>query len=293
MNSRCLVCGTKFDSEAGTPRCPACRWEPDEIGGIAAYAPQFANQGGGFEASYFKVLSELEATNFWFRSRNDLILWALGKYHPKFRSFLEIGCGTGFVLSGVTGKYPEAEIFGSEIFIEGLRFASQRLPNARLMQMDARAIPFAEEFDAIGAFDVLEHIEEDETVLQQMHAALKPKGTLLVTVPQHPWLWSPLDDYAHHCRRYTASELNRKVTAAGFTILRNTSFVSFLLPAMLASRLLSRNKSVDEIDVRTEMQLPSLLNNAFRWILRAESALIGTGLDFPLGGSRLLVARKM
>ncbi|TLX14157.1 class I SAM-dependent methyltransferase [Rhizobium sp. MHM7A] len=293
MNSRCLVCGTKFDSEAGTSRCPACGWEPDEIGGIAAYAPQFANQGGGFEASYFKVLSELEATNFWFRSRNDLILWALGKYHPKFRSFLEIGCGTGFVLSGVTGKYPEAEIFGSEIFIEGLRFASQRLPNARLMQMDARAIPFAEEFDAIGAFDVLEHIEEDETVLQQMHAALKPKGTLLVTVPQHPWLWSPLDDYAHHCRRYTASELSRKVTAAGFTVLRNTSFVSFLLPAMLASRLLSRNKSVDEIDVRTEMQLPSLLNNAFRRILRAESALIGTGLDFPLGGSRLLVARKM
>ncbi|WP_222251282.1 class I SAM-dependent methyltransferase [Rhizobium leguminosarum] len=293
MSSRCLGCGTKFDSEAGRPHCPACRWEPEEIGGIAAYAPQFANQGGGFEASYFKVLSELEATNFWFRSRNDLILWALRKYHPKFRSFLEIGCGTGFVLSGVTGKYPEAEIFGSEIFIEGLRFASERLPNARLMQMDARAIPFAEEFDAIGAFDVLEHIEEDETVLQQLHAALKPKGTLLVTVPQHPWLWSPLDDYAHHCRRYTASELNRKVTAAGFTILRNTSFVSFLLPAMLASRLMSRNKSVDEIDVRTEMQLPSLLNNAFRWILRAESALIGTGLDFPLGGSRLLVARKM
>ncbi|MDR9808752.1 class I SAM-dependent methyltransferase [Rhizobium hidalgonense] len=293
MSSRCLGCGTKFDSEAGRPHCPACRWEPEEIGGIAAYAPQFANQGGGFEASYFKVLSELEATNFWFQSRNDLILWALRKYHPKFCSFLEIGCGTGFVLSGVTGKYPEAKIFGSEIFIEGLRFASERLPNARLMQMDARAIPFAEEFDAVGAFDVLEHIEEDETVLQQMHAALKPKGTLLVTVPQHPWLWSPLDDYAHHCRRYTASELNRKVTAAGFTILRNTSFVSFLLPAMLASRLMSRNKSVDEIDVRTEMQLPSLLNNAFRWILRAENALIGTGLDFPLGGSRLLVARKI
>lgn len=292
MSFRCLDCGTKFDSEAGTPRCPTCRWEPEKIDGITAYSPQFANQGGGFEASYFKVLSELEATNFWFQSRNDLILWVLSKYHPNFRSFLEIGCGTGFVLSGIARKHTKVQLFGSEIFIEGLHFASQRLPTARLMQMDARVIPFAEEFDSVGAFDVLEHIKEDETVLQQMHAALKPKGTLLVTVPQHPWLWSPLDDYAHHYRRYTASELSKKVTAAGFTILRDTSFVSLLLPAMLASRLLSRNKSVAEIDVRAEMELPSLLNNAFRWILRAERALIKSGLDLPLGGSRLLVARK-
>jgi trans-aconitate methyltransferase len=284
----CLKCASPLAESA----CNRCGWTAENIEGFEAFAPKYAQGGGGFEASYFKQLAELEGANFWFQSRNDLIQWALSKYHPDFRSLLEIGCGTGFVLSGVTEKYPEAEIFGSEIFIEGLRFASQRLPNARLMQMDARAIPFAEEFDAIGAFDVLEHIEEDETVLQEMHAALKPKGTLLVTVPQHPWLWSPLDDYAHHCRRYTASELSRKVTAAGFTVLRDTSFVSLLLPAMLASRLLSRNKSVDEIDVRTEMQLPSLLNSAFRWILRAESALIRTGLDFPLGGSRLLVARK-
>lgn len=285
----CLKCANPLVHSA----CSRCGWSGENIDGFEAFAPEYAQGGGGFEVSYFKQLAEFEGSNFWFQSRNDLIQWALSKYHPDFRSFLEIGCGTGFVLSGVTKRYPEAEIFGSEIFIEGLRFASQRLPNARLMQMDARAIPFAEEFDAIGAFDVLEHVEEDETVLQEMHAALKPKGTLLVTVPQHPWLWSPLDDYAHHCRRYTASELSRKVTAAGFTVLRDTSFVSLLLPAMLASRLLSRNKSVDEIDVRTEMQLPSLLNSAFRWILRAESAFLRAGLDLPLGGSRLLVARKM
>jgi len=272
--------------------CSQCGWAVENIDGFEAFAPEYAQAGSGFEASYFKLLADLESGNFWFQSRNDLILWALEKYHSDFRSFMEIGCGTGFVLSGISKKNPKAEIFGSEIFVEGLRFASQRLPDARLMQMDARAIPFVEEFDAIGAFDVLEHIEEDEIVLQQMNAALKSGGLLLVTVPQHPWLWSATDDYSHHCRRYTANELSRKVTAAGFTVLRSTSFVSLLLPAMLASRLLSRNKSVAEIDVRTEMELPRLLNGAFRWILRAEGVLIRNGLNFPLGGSRLIVARK-
>lgn len=292
MSFRCLDCGAKFDREVGVTVCPICRWEPKTIDGIPAYSPEFADQGGGFEASYFKVLSELEAANFWFQSRNDLILWALKKYCPDLRSFMEIGCGTGFVLSGVASKYPDTEIFGSEIFIEGLRFASRRLPNAHLMQMDGRKIPFVGEFDAIGAFDVLEHIEEDEIVLRQMQAALKPDGTLLVTVPQHPWLWSSLDEYAHHYRRYTASELCKKVVAAGFTILRDTSFVSLLLPAMLASRLLRKNRSVAEVDVRAEMELPDILNSAFRWILRGERALIEKGLNLPLGGSRLIVARK-
>lgn len=40
--------------------------------------------------------------------------------------------------------------------------AAQRVPDAFLFQMDACHIPFREEFDLIGAFDVLEHIEIDQ-----------------------------------------------------------------------------------------------------------------------------------
>ena len=42
--------------------------------------------------------------------------------------------------------------------------------------MDARQIPFEKEFDLIGAFDILEHVEEDELVLKQMYKACKPGG---------------------------------------------------------------------------------------------------------------------
>lgn len=286
---RCLRCSSPLIQDS----CRECGWTVESIEGFDIFAPEYAQGGGGFESAYFAKLAKLESGNFWFQARSDLILWALKKYGPEFKSFMEIGCGTGFVLSGVRREYPAAELLGSEIFIEGLRYASQRLPNVRLVQMDARENPFVSEFDVIGAFDVLEHIEEDETVLRQMNAALRPNGTLLVTVPQHPWLWSSLDEYSHHHRRYTYSEISRKISAAGFRVVRATSFVSFLLPVMVASRLLRRNKPVQEIDVGEELELPSLLNSIFGWILRAEGVFIKAGLDLPLGGSRLVVARKI
>ena len=77
--------------------------------------------------------------------------------------------------------------------------------------MDARRIPFEREFDVVGAFDVLEHIVEDEDVLGQMFKATRPGGGLLVTVPQHPFLWSASDEHAMHQRRYSRAELRRKV----------------------------------------------------------------------------------
>ena len=246
----------------------------------------------GFKTHYFKELAELEAGNFWFRARNRLILWALHKYSPGLKSFLEIGCGTGFVISAISKQFHEARLLGSEYFEEGLVYAQQRVPGAEFTQMDARHIPYESELDAIGAFDVLEHIEEDEAVLQQICKALKPGGVVFITVPQHRWLWSAVDEYACHVRRYVASELHQKVCRAGFEIIRSTSFVSTLLPAMYLSRLLQSNKMDMNMDDVAGLRINPILNKIFEWFLGFELALISVGFSLPVGGSRLLVARK-
>ncbi len=287
---RCLECETTYES--AHDNCPACNFEPELIAGYEAYASNYANEGGGFKADYFSELAQLEAANFWFQMRNKLILWALEKYCGDFQSFLEIGCGTGFVLSGVARQYPEVNLNGSEIFVSGLDYAAKRIPGVKLMQMDARRIPFENEFDVIGAFDVIEHIEEDETVLSQLHNALNPGGFLLLTVPQHAWLWSPTDDYACHQRRYSAAELLQKVEHAGFQVQRSTSFVTTLLPAMMASRFLQRMFPASELDASAEMQISPWLNRFFSGLLGLELGLIKSGVNLPLGGSRLMVAKK-
>jgi SAM-dependent methyltransferase len=286
----CLRCEHAFVS--GEWQCPECGFVPGQLEGFDAHAPAFAHEGGGFKADYFAELAALEAANFWFKARNRLISWALRRYRPAMGSFLEVGCGTGFVLSGIATEHGRAALSGSEIFIAGLPHAAARVPAAQFMQMDARRIPFREEFDVVGAFDVLEHIEEDEQVMAQLHQALRSDGVLLVTVPQHPWLWSAADDYACHVRRYSSGEIEEKLMRNGFRIERSTSFVSLLLPAMLLSRL--QSKKVDErYDPLAELRLPGALNSLFYGLMCIEQWLIQLGINLPIGGSRLIVARKV
>lgn len=272
--------------------CLKCGFLPEKIDGFCAFSPKLAYDGGGFKANYFSELARLEDANFWFRSRNQLILWALKEYCSNFSSFLEIGCGTGYVLSGISKQFPHAIIHGSEIFTEGLGFAASRLPLVNLMQMDARNVPFVDEFDVIGAFDVLEHIEEDELVLEQMHAALKHQGFMLLTVPQHTWLWSSSDEYACHVRRYTSLDLHKKIESAGFKILRSTSFITTLLPFMMASRFLQMKVVGGKFDPAAELRIHPWLNFLFSKLFHLEFLLIKANINLPVGGSRLIVAKR-
>ena len=286
---RCLHCSRSFESQDWL--CPYCSWQPDKIGSVPIFASVLANSSSGFKTSYFAPLAAREASHFWFRARNALIVWALAKYGANVTSFMEIGCGTGFVLQGIARRFPAFRLVGSEIFAEGLTFAAERIPGGEFLQMDAREIPFLEEFDAIGAFDVIEHIEEDETVLKQIQCALKPGGLLLLTVPQHRWLWSVVDDHALHVRRYEARELHAKVMRAGFRVVRSTSFIVSLLAPMFAYRLMQRGEG-STFNPHEGLKMNPMLNNIFEKCLYLERALIQGGISFPIGGSRLVAAIK-
>lgn len=286
---RCPNCASSYVSMDWN--CPVCGFGPSQTGGFAILAPELAHGGAGYKPEAYAELATLEARNFWFRARNQLIIWAMQRHFPSMQRYMEIGCGTGFVLSGVAQAYAQARVTGSEIFSTGLPYALERVPNAELLQMDARHIPYEDEFDVIGAFDVLEHIEEDEMVLSEMTRALHPNGGIILTVPQHPQLWSRQDEYACHVRRYKMGELREKVRRAGFHIAFETSFVSLLLPAMAASRLMQsrRHEAIDEM---AELRLPKLLNSTFEAMMKVERLLIRMGMRFPIGGSDLLVAKK-
>jgi SAM-dependent methyltransferase len=255
------------------------------------FTPEMVKSSDGFDPKYFSELAAVEDRNWWFCSRNRLITWALGSYFPQAKSFLEIGCGTGFVLSGIQRAFPDLVLSGSELFREGLAYADKRLLGVKLFQMDARRIPFEMEFDVIGAFDLLEHIEADGEVLAQMFRAVKIGGGIIVTVPHHRFLWSSRDVYSFHKRRYTGKELVEKVGRAGFKIIRITSFVSFLLMLMLISRL-KYHTLKGAFDPLAEFRISHLLNWTFEKIMDMERGLIKSGISFPLGGSLLVVARR-
>ncbi|QND59298.1 class I SAM-dependent methyltransferase [Mesorhizobium huakuii] len=270
--------------------CPACGFVPTSLNGFPAWAPEMANQGGGFHETFFAELAQREAGNFWFEARNTIIVRTLRRFFPQFRSFLEIGCGTGFVLSGIARAFPDVRLVGTEIFVAGLPFAAARVPSASFAQMDARRLPYAAEFDVVGAFDVIEHIEEDVDVLENLKRAVRPGGGVIISVPQHKWLWSDLDKQSFHFRRYEKRELHEKIEGVGLEIVYSTSFVSLLLPLMFLSR--QRKSESPELDAGRELRLGRAANASLRAVMGIESLILASGLTLPVGGSRLVVAKR-
>ena len=132
---RCLACEARFQSDDWI--CPRCRFHPTLRDEIFHFAEDTSD--GGFKPEYFPRLAAIEQAHFWFRVRNKLIQWALGNYFPDAKSFFEVGCGTGFVLTGIRETFPGTRLVGSDIFTAGLAFAKARLPGVDLYQMDARS----------------------------------------------------------------------------------------------------------------------------------------------------------
>ena len=288
----CLECQRSFS--AADWHCPHCGHAPAERGGFLIFAPELAAENDGFNPKFFELMVEVEPAHFWFVSRNRILGDVLRRYFASPAKVLEIGCGTGYVLSGMHEVFPQANLSASDIYTEGLSYAAQRVPDAFLFQMDARHIPFRDEFDLIGAFDVLEHIEDDEAVLAQFFQACKEGGGVALAVPQHRWLWSRMDDFAHHKRRYTRDELVQKLKRAGFSVEYATSFISLLLPLMLAARLLRKPAGIemeDQMDA-AGLSIGKLTNTVLGMVMAVERSLLRLGLRLPLGGSLLVIARK-
>ncbi len=249
-----------------------------------------AHRDGGYDPSMFARLAEIEDKSFWFRARNRLIVQIVSEISAPGDRFLEIGCGTGYVLQALVRQCGLRAV-GSDPFATALGYARRRVPEASFVELDARAMPYKESFDLAGAFDVLEHIDDDIAVLCGLYRAVRPGGFVILTVPQHPSLWSAADTQARHVRRYRQAELIDRVTQSGLVPVRATSFVTSLLPLMALSRWRTRD-SQQPYDPTVDLVLPTPINRLFETVLDFERSLIARGIDLPVGGSLVLVARR-
>jgi SAM-dependent methyltransferase len=252
---------------------------------------------GGYDPFFFDRLARIEDRHFWFRARNELIQGLAARISSSLKPcdmVLEIGCGTGNVLRVLEKAFPKCRLVGLELWLDGLRHARSR-SGACLVQADIRNSPFGKQFDLVGMFDVLEHIAEDRETLTLVHHALRPGGKLLLTVPAHQWLWSYFDEAAHHCRRYSADGIRRKLEEAGFEVEVLTQFMACLLPLVWAYRKLAalrKNASSAQQKASDEFRLVPAVNGILAGLLRLEAKWICRGHVLPIGTSLVVVARK-
>lgn len=273
--------------------CRGCAGVPSLVLSISVKPRATADkemQNGGFPTEAFERLATIEPGHYWFEARNALIVWSMRRYFPKAASMHELGCGTGFVLQAIREAFPQMQLSASDALEPGLAIAAARVPSATLTKLDARDFDESNKFDVVCAFDVLEHIPDDAQVMSRMYRAVRPGGGAIVTVPQHPELWSRADEYGHHVRRYRRRELASRLQAAGFDVVRITSFVSLLLPLFAASRWVE-NRRQGALS-GAEVEVSPIVNAVLRGILNVERQSIRLGVSWPAGGSLLAIARK-
>ena len=294
---RCAVCRGTLESTGSGYSCRSCKKLYPEEDGIVRFKGETPVKEYHFPEGGFDVLYRSEEGSFWFQVRNRIIGALLSRYVPKDARLLEVGCGTGFVAGYL--KQQGYRIECADLFLEGLNYCRKRGSGYAYYQYDLYDEVFSQEFDGVLACDVIEHLGDDEKVLLNINRTLKKGGILLITVPACQAIWSDIDEYAGHKRRYSRDEMKKKLEAAGFTVLKSSYFMMLLFPAIALSRLRMRQpETAGDVQKETlveramrELSLPPILNFLFGRIFDLEVPII-SHMDLPIGSSLVTVAVK-
>ncbi len=132
--------------------------------------------------------------------------------HHEGGLILEIGSGS----SPVTPM--TEDVIYSDVSIEALRHLRSVRSADRTVALSVTEIPFREDsVSLVVCSEVIEHIEDDEKALQEMHRVLEPGGTLILTVPLHEYYFALDDSFVGHKRRYEVPDLLGCLERAGFS----------------------------------------------------------------------------
>lgn len=224
---------------------------------------------------------KLEEGSFWFLHRNQVLLRVIKRF-PFQHNYADVGAGNGFQAQFVSRNFPGREIFIIEPGYAGCLNARKRgLKNVYNVMFEKVDFTF-HNIDAVGLYDVIEHIEMDDEFLRSLKSKLPPRSLIYITVPAHNYLWSDADDFGKHYRRYSLKMLRNLSRRAGLEYLYGSYFFSYLplLTFILRSlpyRIRGRRNDKNLIDAETEQHNPSpLILKIFNFFQRIELKKIST-----------------
>ena len=232
------------------------------------------------DTEMMRALSRAEDRHFWHDARNHFIALQLARLgcEPPAR-VLELGCGggcvsaalarAGYAVTGVDGHLPRV--------LE----AAARAPQAHFIVEDlsqANALPETVDFDAVGLFDVLEHLDDPRAALVQALQRVRPGGLVVGTVPALMSLWSDADERAHHRLRYDRRSLDALLASLDDVTEREAlPFNRLLVPPIFVQRRLLGGDADAETGAGYLRVPPAPINALLGALLRAEYRLAGQG----------------
>jgi SAM-dependent methyltransferase len=262
---------------------------------VAADGVRYLTSTDGSAISYpeegLDVLGLEGGSGFWFDHRAA----AVSRHVERLgiSSMWEVGAGTGAMANRLRSAL--AEVITVEPLVAGAQAcAALGLTSLCGVLQDLR-LP-DRSLESVGIFDVLEHLREPASLVEEIRRVLRPDGVAIVTVPAFQALWGDEDDVAGHHRRYTRSTLDAAFVASGFTPNRSEYlYASLVLPAAVLRALpyrLGHRSSREAVlqSLRKQLKTRPTTDRVARAVLATESAVAGK-VALPFGLSVLGVFR--
>lgn len=237
----------------------------------------------------YDIISKGERTHWWYRVRRGIVQDLLESFLTKSENnmLLDVGCGTG-------EQHKVLEQFGAAYGIDFSPKAIGYCKRRGLKNVSVGSVTSLEyetdTFDAVLALDVLEHIENDEKAMLEIHRVLKDGGVFIVFVPCFDSLRGYADIMGQHYRRYTLPILTKRLEASGFVVEKKSYFNFFLSPPIFLVRFLAR--IFNYVHENENGSGTGILNSIFYHVFNSERRWLGRH-SFPFGVSALCVVRKV
>lgn len=147
---------------------------------------------------------------------------------------LEVGCGSGEMVTAVAAQRPDLQVHGCELSRSALDTARRQLPSGSFVVSDIGHLPYQDKiFAGILVLDVLEHIADVSIALKELYRVIQPTGILHCHIPcegqpgtLHWLLWKLgfmhdlKERYIGHIQRFTLAGAVELLRTQGFRVVR-------------------------------------------------------------------------
>ncbi|HEY6453581.1 MAG TPA: methyltransferase domain-containing protein [Steroidobacteraceae bacterium] len=142
---------------------------------------------------------------------------------PLVQSLLRPGAARLEVAPGLRPRLPIEGTHFVDISTQAL--AKLRARGASVAVSQVSALPFIDAaFDLVCAFDIIEHVEDEDGAWSELARVARAGAALLLSVPLHPAMWSAFDDFVGHKRRYEPARLSAKLAQHHLVLERSAVY---------------------------------------------------------------------
>ncbi len=212
--------------------------------------------------------------------------WLFQQCEPYIgKRVLETGSGVGNITKFLASR---EHVLATDIvpfYLDTLNQQYQHHANVNVEKLDlldtvrAKQLGEKHKFDTVLSMNVVEHIEDDAGALKGINALLREGGRLVLLVPAHQAIYTPMDHHLGHFRRYNKQQLTELLEKSGFRV-EKTRYLNFLgaIGWFVNGKILRRKL------------IPSRQLRIFDWLLAILE--IEKLFPMPFGLSVLIVGRK-